>query len=378
MTIGLCGVGVIQNMFSNLVIFSTDRAQRQMWLYFGPGRCLWQEPRESIPDNEAYETLLIAGFPSGDKRVVFAQMEGLTGLKTKDSWDAKMIGMANEPFVKGNYPHVEGTWGWGNRVDKSVLAVRNIRATMVEYHGIKFDLKYPRNYEETQMHTDQLFQNFANPQSQTDFEVWRDSKVLGEIKRYGWFIDFWMENGLLRDISTNSLTTQSHWDMLRQPLVYTTEESHEQFEADRLEGFNETYDPLCINGTIPNGCEPVDVICADSLLDPAYAPAQIEKIGNILNSLDGVQDYVIPEDAWQCIWEELLVNKKGSMMDRENYDIDDYEFPRFLVEAMLEELNRLVSKYTQSPWSGQTNAQSLVMILGMHKMSLEEELASMP
>jgi len=338
----------------------------------------WQEPTERIPDYTSYETIVVAGFPSGDKRIVFAQMEGMTGLKTIDSWDVKMLGKANEPFIKGNYPHAEGTWGWGTSADKVVLAVRNIRATMVEYHAIKFDLGYPRNYRETQLRTDMLFSNFDNPDAQRDFLEWRDMKVIGEIKRYGWFIDYWMEGGLLRDISSNQPTTLAHWEMLRNPLEFSTEQSLAQFQADREAGIVDTYDQLCVNGTLSNGCEPVEVICSDSILDPVMARPQIQKIGNLLQSLDGVQDYLIAEDAWDCIWNELVVNRKGSMMDREKYNLEDYVFPRHILEAMLDELNRLITKYSQIPWLGQSNAGSLVMILSMHRTGIQNELASMP
>ena len=34
-----------------------------------------------------------------------------------------------------------------------------------------------------------------------EFYIWRDTHVLREIYKYGWYIDYWMENGLIRDVS---------------------------------------------------------------------------------------------------------------------------------------------------------------------------------
>lgn len=89
-----------------------------------------------VPDNlDLYKTL-IAGFPSGDKRMTFVQMEALTGWPAKDEWDFKYLGDSNHPFIKANYPHHEGVWGWGTNADQVVMVIRNIRKSMVEYHDI--------------------------------------------------------------------------------------------------------------------------------------------------------------------------------------------------------------------------------------------------
>ena len=50
----------------------------------------------------------------------------------KDEWDFKFLGLSNHPFIKANYPHHEGIWGWGDNADQVVMMVRNIRKSMVE------------------------------------------------------------------------------------------------------------------------------------------------------------------------------------------------------------------------------------------------------
>ena len=50
----------------------------------------------------------------------------------KDEWDFAFQGASNHPFIKANYPHHEGRWGWGNVGDQVVLMVPNIRRSMIE------------------------------------------------------------------------------------------------------------------------------------------------------------------------------------------------------------------------------------------------------
>ena len=50
----------------------------------------------------------------------------------KDEWDFEFLGMSNHPFIKANYPHHEGIWGWEDAADQVVMMVRNIRRSMVE------------------------------------------------------------------------------------------------------------------------------------------------------------------------------------------------------------------------------------------------------
>ena len=126
---------------------------------------------------------LIVGFPSGDKRIIYTQMEGLTGLQTIDAWDLDYEGMTNDPFVKGNYPHQEGVWGWQDMADQVVLAVHNIKLAMIEYHAQRMKLHYSTNYDETSVYREDLYEDAKK--RFPDFEAWCNIKMLGEIKQYG-------------------------------------------------------------------------------------------------------------------------------------------------------------------------------------------------
>jgi hypothetical protein len=65
--------------------------------------------------------------------------------------------MSNHPFIKTNYPHHEGVWGWEDAADQVVLMVRNIRKSMNEYHDILWDIGYAKTWEEANLHLDKLY-----------------------------------------------------------------------------------------------------------------------------------------------------------------------------------------------------------------------------
>ncbi len=62
---------------------------------------------------------------------IVSSLSNHTGWPAKDEWDFEHIGMSNHPFIKANYPHHEGIWGWGDEADQVVMMVRNIRRSMV-------------------------------------------------------------------------------------------------------------------------------------------------------------------------------------------------------------------------------------------------------
>ena len=58
----------------------------------GGGKCKWMPPLYSVPEEEDFHKTLIVGYPSGDKRMVFIQMEALAGYPAKDEWDFAYLG----------------------------------------------------------------------------------------------------------------------------------------------------------------------------------------------------------------------------------------------------------------------------------------------
>ena len=85
------------------------RAGRILSVNLGNGDCIYEPPVPEVDPKINFFKYLIAGFPSGDKRMAYIQMEALTGLPSKDDWDFVFNGYSNAPFIKTNYPHPTGT-----------------------------------------------------------------------------------------------------------------------------------------------------------------------------------------------------------------------------------------------------------------------------
>ena len=60
---------------SNVASRNTDRS---LTIDLGNGLCEWQPPIYDIPEEIDFYKTAIVGFPSGDKRMIFVQMEALT------------------------------------------------------------------------------------------------------------------------------------------------------------------------------------------------------------------------------------------------------------------------------------------------------------
>ncbi|GFH45776.1 hypothetical protein CTEN210_02250 [Chaetoceros tenuissimus] len=352
----------------SIISASTDRS---LTIDLGNGNCEWQPPLYDVPEEIDFYKTAIVGFPSGDKRMIFVQMEALTNWAAKDEWDFEFLGMSNNPFIKANYPHHEGIWGWEDAADQVVMMIRNIRRSMVEYHDILWDIGYAKTWDQANMFLDNLY--IERPPME-DFLAWRDLRVLDEVHWYGWFIDYWMEGGLLRDIFTHKITTPEHWNMLMMPTVYPKSSiTYEKIVGDQV--VIPSYDPHCIDD-VSGGCEPVAVISAEKLSDYTEGPAETRKIAQVLMNNEKMAKWVIAEEAWYCVWEELIVNRKGlrTIYDRPGFVEADYNFSAEMLEGMLHELDRLIAKYSSDEWNTKETANRVVELLTWHRGLIQTEL----
>jgi len=60
--------------------------QRTLSLNLGGGACKWQPPNYEVPESINFHKTFITGFPSGDKRMVYLQMEALAGFCEYDTF----------------------------------------------------------------------------------------------------------------------------------------------------------------------------------------------------------------------------------------------------------------------------------------------------
>jgi hypothetical protein len=238
---------------------------------------------------------------------------------------------------------------------------------MVEYHDILWDIDYAKTFEEA-------YENLANLYAErpplNDFLVWRELRVMDEIHWYGWFIDYWMEEGLMRDMFTHKITTPEHWNLLMVPTARSKEDmTYELIVGDAVVA--PSFDPHCLGDLV--NCHPVEIISAERLVETETGKDEGRKIAQVLEGNEGID--LIAEETWGCIWEELIVNKKGlkTFLDREGVEERDYSFSPEMLEAMLIELDRLLEKYGSSDWVANQNAITLVDILSDHRALVEAE-----
>jgi len=180
-----------------------------------------------------------------------------------------------------------------------------------------------------------------------------------------------MEGGVLRDSEDHSLITAETWFMTHSPdMFYSKESTYSEVVGDNPSS-TPAYDQRCVN-FVSGGCEPVAIISGENLEKNSQ---ETHKLGKVLEGKRGISDYLIDEDAWDCLWEELIVNKKGAktFLDR-GMDTKSYNFSEEMIDLMLEEVNRLIDKYSSPPWNSKQTANDLVSILKEHKVALEEEL----
>ena len=138
----------------------------------------------------------------------------------------------------------------------------------------------------------------------------------------------------------------------------------------RLATCTQQYDPNC--SKITGGCHPKLVISADKLRDYTEGPTETQMIGNLLTSSPKMSSYVIDESTWPCLWDKIIDKHEGP----QSYptDLGGPNFSAGMLELMIEEVTRVRDKYSQSPWTDDTNAKRLVELMAEHLVMLNTEL----
>ncbi len=157
------------------------------------------------------------------------------------------------------------------------------------------------------------------------------------------------------------------------PTVYSRDEVQYDLIVGNETAVNKTYDPHC--ATVTNGCEPIQIISAERLIEYDTGPTENRKIALTMTDHPGISEHVIEEEAWQCIWTELIVNKKGlkTFIDREGITERDYNFSTEMLEEMLNELDRLIDKYDSPEWNSLQTSNDLVSLFTDHRSLILQE-----
>ena len=116
-----------------------------------------------------------------------------------------------------------------------------------------------------------------------------------EIHWYSWFIDYYMEAGLQRDMFNHKLTKPTQWKIAILPNFFTKFEMRHGRFVDENETVTPSYDPMC--ATLTKGCYPQLLVDPEKLVDPDYGPIEARKIAEVVNGTLGFDDWMIEEEV---------------------------------------------------------------------------------
>jgi len=280
-------------------------------------------------------------------------------------------------FMKTNYPLHDGTWwfdaAFDDNLNQAVLLVRNPRWALPAYQHLLYEIEYStswyRSYQ-LQYHT------YTKRPPLEDYLRWRELRFDIEIKKWGWFMDFWMEGGLLRDIYTNELTTPDHFAHLIDSVMYGQAEllAEQQFLNDQ----SAYIDGKC--GKNVTTCQPVAIASYERIIDPATGPSEVARFVSVIEGKPGIN--LIANEARECVWTELVINEKGNAntipdRDQEGPPEDAFGFTLEQMYIIQNEIMRLREKYSDPPWSNNTMAQDFVGYLDSYLLENDNEIAAM-
>lgn len=330
----------------NLNRFSDGNHLRDLSINLGGGECLWTPAQPISSDAEVFGTLL-AAYPGSGMRLAWQHAESLTGIAVGDDYNLSPDFMDRSGIIKTQYPHLEGIWSWGDKMDQVVLVVRNPRWAFPSYHDLLAEIHYAYDWENVYQYMSDIFTKHA---SLDDWKQWRDYRFHEEILLYKFYIDYWMEGG------------KQYWMEL----------DFERIGERPFSWVNETereIDTHCIEDM---NCEPKAVIDYDLLKDPVTGTKEVAKLAAVLDGKLGIK--VIEEEARHCIWhqtDEIL----GIPDDRrEGPDPSEYTFTYAQFIEMRDMLEEMQYKYSSGIWVNNAVARDLAGYFGQYIEAINPEI----
>ncbi len=120
--------------------------------------------------------------------------------------------------------------------------------------------------------------------------------IFAEVHWWSWFIEYYMEAGLMRDMFTHELTVPAQWTMSILPNFFTKFEARHGRFVEEGATVEPRHDPMC--ATIEQGCYPILlVIDPEKLVDPMYGIAEARKLALVVNGTEGFDEWMIEEQV---------------------------------------------------------------------------------
>lgn len=354
---------------------STDNEVKRSLSIESGETCEWKDvrkPRNAPQDTDLFATLL-AGFPGSGKRIAFMQLEGFSELRASDDYNIT-AGSFNTKFAfkKTNYPHHDGIWDWGGQMKQVILLLRNPRWALPAYHHLLYEIEYSDSWIWSYL---RQYKTYTKRPPLEDWVNWREARFDVEIQKWGWFIDFWMEGGIARDIFSHDFTTLSHFERLKQPVMYSSPELIAAQEA--LEDVTPAFDRHCL---FDMNCTVTAIASYERMLNETTGPSEIERF---VKTIDGKLPWdLVNETGRDCVWRQMVVHGNtfaNSYHDRDEEGPAEEEF-KFTLPQMVQiqlELERVKEKYTRKGWLNNPIAQSLVTYVEDYIETNNQEIESM-
>ena len=258
-------------------------------------------------------------------------------------------------------------------MNQTVLVMRNPREAMISYHNLIYEIGYAKDWQTAYSFQSRVYT--VRPPVYT-WEAWRDRYFEKEIHWWGWFIDFWMEGGLLRDIVTHRKANITHWDECAI--------SHEH-RYPSLEGYVsppvDEYHRRCKEENFGmSNCKPVSVVSYEKLATAEMGPEETKKLIDAIEGKEGMN--VIEEIAQPCVWRELVFKKVGGRLnDNRNGKgptRTEFVFTDVQLQTIRDVIQTYVEKYSSREWVDNAVAVDLVGYLEEFRDSVDEEINMKP
>mmetsp|Transcript_23148 Transcript_23148/g.35061 ORF Transcript_23148/g.35061 Transcript_23148/m.35061 type:complete len:631 (-) Transcript_23148:132-2024(-) len=336
--------------------FKTSKRSLQRFLSYdyGNGNCEWTGADKVDLDTNPYGTL-IASYPGAGMRLTWQMTEGAVGYMVGDDFffNGRIGGL-----VKTEYPHPEGIWSYGKEMDQTILLIRNPRWNIPSYHTLLYELEYAHDYV---VAYENVFNAFTTRGPMENWLKWRDYRFHDEVNVWGYYIDFWMENG------------PQFWHNLdyeragQYPFRYN-------YESERPW----PTDSHCLYD-ITEGCTPKAVVSYERMRDPDLGPEELRRIANVIRYKKGM-DLMVSDEAINCIWLETWDHSPENRNDDRDVGgtlAGEYIFTIEQMEELIAKLSYYKHKYSQGDWELDRQARELVMNFHDYIGEISGELATM-
>jgi len=344
--------GLFIALFTVTMLLPDQSKRRKLSINLGGGKCKWTGAAAIEDGAEVFGTLL-AGYPASGMRVTWQQTSAITGIQVRD--DFFNLHLPRVGIVKTQYPHYDGIWSYGSNLDQVILILRNPRWALPSFHTLIAETDYAYTWA---LGNEAQYKVFQKRPPLEDWTKWRDYRFHDEIRLWGLFIDFYMENGA------------KYW------MDYDYERNG-QYPFHLLDDTEKPW-PRDVNCIYNIDCFPKAVISYENMIDEAKGPTELRKIANVLRGKPGMN--VIEDEAIDCIWGETwkeAPEPSNANRDRNGLPSNAYTFTIEQMYAIENKLEDYIEKYGSGKWSSNPIAADLVTNFNSYLEDVSEEIFSM-